>query len=168
MKILVSGGSGLIGSALTAAATAAGHHVRKLSRSNSSNILWDPERGSIDRGAIEGFDAVVVMGSPWSVYGPEVEPWIADLFTLLREADRLGIQTMYDAGYDPRGMAGIFETLLEHRQRRPNAVAAFFSTHPLTEARIADARAASDALPRRTNLVRNDGRLESVQREVGR
>ena len=52
------------------------------------------EHVAADGGAmppVEGFDAVVVMGSPWSVYGPEVEPWIADLFTLLREADRLGI-----------------------------------------------------------------------------
>jgi len=41
--------------------------------------------------AVEGFDAVVVMGSPWSVYGPEVEPWIGGLLDLLREADERGI-----------------------------------------------------------------------------
>jgi GMP synthase-like glutamine amidotransferase len=38
-----------------------------------------------------GFDAVLVMGSPWSVYGPEVEPWIAGLLDLLRDADDRGI-----------------------------------------------------------------------------
>jgi GMP synthase-like glutamine amidotransferase len=41
----------------------------------------------------DGFDAVVVMGSPWSVYGREVEPWIGGLLDLLREADerRVGV-----------------------------------------------------------------------------
>jgi GMP synthase-like glutamine amidotransferase len=51
------------------------------------------ERVAADDGAmpsVEGFDAVVVMGSPWSVYGPEVEPWIGDLLDLLREADERG------------------------------------------------------------------------------
>ena len=41
--------------------------------------------------SVEGFDAVVVMGSPWSVYGPEVEPWIGELLDLLREADERGV-----------------------------------------------------------------------------
>ena len=48
------------------------------------------EHVAADGGAMpsaEGFDAVVVMGSPWSVYGPEVEPWIGSLLDLLREAD---------------------------------------------------------------------------------
>lgn len=52
------------------------------------------EHVAADGGAmpsVEGFGAVVVMGSPWSVYGPEVEPWIGDLLDLLRDADRLGI-----------------------------------------------------------------------------
>ena len=39
----------------------------------------------------EGFDAVLVMGAPWSVYGPEVEPWIGGLIDLLREADERGV-----------------------------------------------------------------------------
>lgn len=41
--------------------------------------------------SLGGFGAVVVMGAPWSVYGPEVEPWIGDAFDLLREADRRAI-----------------------------------------------------------------------------
>jgi GMP synthase-like glutamine amidotransferase len=41
--------------------------------------------------SLDGFDAVLVMGSPWSVYGPEVAPWIDGLLDLLREADRRGV-----------------------------------------------------------------------------
>ena len=35
---------------------------------------------------LEGFDAVVVMGAPWSVYGGEVRPWIDELLERLRQA----------------------------------------------------------------------------------
>ncbi|HEX5902404.1 MAG TPA: type 1 glutamine amidotransferase [Actinomycetota bacterium] len=51
------------------------------------------EHVAADGGAMpsaEGFDAVVVMGSPWSVHGPEVGPWIGGLLELLREADERG------------------------------------------------------------------------------
>jgi GMP synthase-like glutamine amidotransferase len=52
------------------------------------------EHVAADGGAmplLDGFEAVVVMGSPWSVYGPEVEPWIGGLLDLLREADQRGV-----------------------------------------------------------------------------
>ena len=35
---------------------------------------------------LDGFDAVVVMGAPWSVYGDEVRGWIGPLLERLREA----------------------------------------------------------------------------------
>lgn len=35
---------------------------------------------------IDGFDAVVVMGAPWSVYGDEVRGWIDGLLQRLRQA----------------------------------------------------------------------------------
>ena len=52
------------------------------------------EHVAADGGAmpsLDGFDTVLVMGSPWSVYGPEVAPWIDGLLGLLREADRRGV-----------------------------------------------------------------------------
>jgi len=75
MKILVSGASGLIGSAFTRAASSAGHMIGSLSRTKSapSTIQWDPASGKIDTGALEGFDAVVhlagesIAAARWSV-----------------------------------------------------------------------------------------------------
>lgn len=52
------------------------------------------EHVAADGGAmppLDGFDAVLVMGSPWSVYGPEVAPWIGGLLDLMREADERGV-----------------------------------------------------------------------------
>ncbi|HKQ57700.1 MAG TPA: M48 family metallopeptidase [Candidatus Eisenbacteria bacterium] len=84
------------------------------------------------------------------------------------EADRLGIRYMYDAGYDPRGMAGMFGKLLDARKRRPSSVEQFFSTHPLAEDRIASARAQANALPRKSGLIANDGRLATIKQRVSR
>jgi uncharacterized protein (TIGR01777 family) len=63
MKILVSGATGLVGTALQPALKAKGHEVYKLVRSapNSAagEINWNPDEGTIDAAAIEGMDAVV-------------------------------------------------------------------------------------------------------------
>jgi Zn-dependent protease with chaperone function len=47
-----------------------------------------------------------------------------------READRLGAQNMYDAGYDPSAMVTFFNKLADGRQTEPNAVEGFFASHP--------------------------------------
>jgi GMP synthase-like glutamine amidotransferase len=36
--------------------------------------------------SLDGFDLVVALGAPWSVYGSPVQPWIEDELALLREA----------------------------------------------------------------------------------
>ena len=63
MKILVSGSSGLIGSALVTQLTGAGHYVVRLVRSapnrERGDVLWDPVSGKIERSKLEGMDAVV-------------------------------------------------------------------------------------------------------------
>ena len=61
MKILISGRSGLVGSALASFLTSGGHEVVALSRSPSKpgQIHWDPEHGVLDAAELEGFDAVV-------------------------------------------------------------------------------------------------------------
>lgn len=82
-----------------------------------------------------------------------------------READELGVRYMYQAGYDPAGMAQMFEKLLQQRQGRPSSVAQFFSTHPLTESRIRDVRRAASQLPRRSLTLR-DGDLQNIQRRL--
>lgn len=62
MKILVSGSTGLIGSALVPFLTTGGHEVLRLVRSaakEEGTVRWDPERGEIDADALEGLDGVV-------------------------------------------------------------------------------------------------------------
>ncbi len=62
MKVLVSGSSGLVGSALCEFLTQSGHDVYHLVRRKPRNeleIQWSPEKNTIDRNALEGFDAVI-------------------------------------------------------------------------------------------------------------
>ncbi len=63
MKILVSGSTGLIGSALVPFLTTGGHSVVRLIRSQprpgQAAVHWDTAAGSIDSSALEGLDAVV-------------------------------------------------------------------------------------------------------------
>ena len=60
MDVLMSGSTGLIGSALTPELEARGHRVKRLTRTARSegDIRWDPEGGVIE-GDLSGTDAVV-------------------------------------------------------------------------------------------------------------
>ena len=62
MKIVVSGGSGLIGSALVPHLRAAGHEVIRLVRREPSapdEVRWDPAGGRLDPADLAGVDAAV-------------------------------------------------------------------------------------------------------------
>jgi len=54
-----------------------------------------------------------------------------------READFLGLQYMYKAGYDPTSFVDFFEKIQTMEKRKPGSVAKVFSTHPMTDDRIA-------------------------------
>lgn len=62
MKVLVSGGTGLIGASLVRALEKEKHEVTLLARTEAvqaPRILWDPESGKVSPPLLEGFDAVV-------------------------------------------------------------------------------------------------------------
>ena len=82
------------------------------------------------------------------------------------EADKLGVQSMYRAGYNPRGMASMFEELLSREKRSPNSVARFFSTHPLTADRIRKVTAEAEKLPARGDLITDDPEYQALRRKL--
>lgn len=63
-----------------------------------------------------------------------------------READRVGMQTLVNAGMDPQAMPRFFERLQRNQQFAGKPME-FLSTHPITEERIADSRARAATLP---------------------
>jgi uncharacterized protein (TIGR01777 family) len=62
MKILVTGSTGLVGSALIPALKSSGHQIVRLVRSkpkDASEVYWNPEQGTINAVELEGLGAVV-------------------------------------------------------------------------------------------------------------
>ncbi|WP_168400003.1 M48 family metalloprotease [Acinetobacter indicus] len=72
-----------------------------------------------------------------------------------READRIGMQYMYTAGYNPQSMADFFEVM--HRATsRVSFLPDFWFTHPLTTERMSEARLRANQLPRVKSSLRDE------------
>ncbi len=63
------------------------------------------------------------------------------------EADRVGIESLTKAGFDPDGMTGFFGKLLQQYRHVPKPPE-FLLTHPLSEKRMAEAKTRALSLPR--------------------
>ena len=58
-----------------------------------------------------------------------------------READRVGFGVMTDAGFEPRGVASMFEKLQQAARLNDNGAFPYLRSHPLSTERIAEAQA---------------------------
>jgi hypothetical protein len=70
------------------------------------------------------------------------------------EADYLGLQYMYKAGYDPNSFVQFFEKLQAREKKKPGTLAKAFSTHPQTPDRISKSQEEiAKILPARAQYV---------------
>jgi len=73
-RFVISGATGMIGTALVSFLTTGGHEVTRLVRRSPApgDVLWDPDRGTIDASVVSGADAVInlaganVAGGRWT------------------------------------------------------------------------------------------------------
>src|SRR6516162_509231 len=83
------------------------------------------------------------------------------------EADYLGLQYMYAAGYDPNGAISIFEKLEALSRRKPGTVARLLSTHPMDSERIQKAqKEIEEILPARDQYVVNTSDYHAMRQRV--
>ena len=86
MKVLISGGSGLVGAALTSALRTDGHTVCCLVRPGgkalAGDVQWNPLSALVDVPAMEGFDAVVNLNGASIADGR----WTSKRKTILRSS----------------------------------------------------------------------------------
>lgn len=64
-----------------------------------------------------------------------------------QEADRLGVEILYQSNYDPRAMPKMFERMFKSTRVDKNSLPEYLSTHPLSETRIADSRNRANQYP---------------------
>jgi predicted Zn-dependent protease len=80
-----------------------------------------------------------------------------------READMLGIQYQYAAGYDPTSFVDFFEKLeMEEKDDHNNFIARAFSSHPMTDDRVKRAESMLEGLPGRDSYVTDSSEFDEV------
>jgi len=83
------------------------------------------------------------------------------------EADMLGIQYMYKAGYDPTASVDLFERMLSLEKRKPGTIARVFNTHPMTEDRLVQTQKnIAEMLPNRPEYVVTTSEFNEVRERV--
>ena len=105
------------------------HAAREMTRMNYAQI------GSIP--------LIMMTGYSWTGYGIYEASQLAIPIAFLQfsrdfeaQADYLGVQYMYRAGYDPQAFIDFFEKIQALEKRKPGLVARAFSDHPQTPDRI--------------------------------
>jgi len=82
------------------------------------------------------------------------------------EADRLGVQYMWAAGYDPTAMATMFEKLEAKNKKKPGTVARMFMDHPAPADRRAAALSLAARFPERDEYVISSSEFQRVKNRL--
>jgi predicted Zn-dependent protease len=86
-----------------------------------------------------------------------------------READYLGLEYMYKAGYDPNAFVTFFEKVEAEEKRQPGTVPKFFSTHPPTPDRVeAIQKEIGNVLPARDQYIVTTSEFDTVKLRLRR
>jgi len=105
------------------------HAAREMTRMNYAQLGTIP--------------LIMLTGYTWTGYGIYEAAQLAVPMTFLMfsrefeaQADYLGVQYMYRAGYDPQAFISFFEKIQALEKRKPGLVSKAFSDHPQTPDRI--------------------------------
>src|SRR5882724_1282861 len=79
------------------------------------------------------------------------------------EADKLGVQYMYAAGYDPSAMATMFEKLEAKNKKKPGLISRAFASHPAPPERRAAALALAARFPEHEEYVISSSEFQRVK-----
>ena len=134
---------------------AARHMTRQACRAQIANIASTP---------------LIFLGG-WGGYAMRQAASMAIPMTFLTfsrgfeaEADYLGLQYMYAAGYDPTAAIDMFEKMMSLERRKPGSIAKVFSTHPMNEDRLRKTQAEIEkVLPQKTEYIVNTSEYMEVR-----
>jgi len=83
-----------------------------------------------------------------------------------KEADRLGAQYMWAAGYDPNALITFFEKLQAKEKKKPGTLSKIFSSHPMNEDRIKEVRALVARFPARGEYQLSTSEFKDMKSRV--
>jgi hypothetical protein len=138
------------------------HAAREQTRGNWAEI------GSIP--------LVILSQGSWTGYGIYEASQLAIPVTLLEfsrefesEADWLGLQYMYKAGYDPQAFIQFFEKIDALEKHKPGAIAKVFADHPQTPDRIARSEEEiATIMPPRPDYVVTTSEFDDIKDRLAR
>lgn len=105
--------------------------------------------GAILVGVATGVDPGLIQGAVGAAQGMSVEQQIGFTRSNEKEADRVGIDVLADAGFDPIGMPNFFETMgRSSATLSENKAPEFLLTHPVTSDRMAETRDRAKSYPK--------------------
>jgi tetrahydromethanopterin S-methyltransferase subunit G len=136
------------------------HAVREMTRMNYAQLGTIP---------------LIFIGG-WTGYGIYEAASIGIPITFMRfsrefesQADYLGVQYMYRAGYDPQAFITFFEKVQALEKRKPGAVAKVFADHPQTPDRILHTQEEiARILPARDEYMVTSSEFDEVKARLAR
>ena len=125
---------------------------------------------------IASIPLIIMAQGSYAAYGAYEASQLAIPLTFLKfsreneaEADYLGIQYMYKAGYDPQSFITLFEKLQALEKHKPGALAKAFADHPQTPDRIANSEdEIATILPPRPDYVVTTSEFDDVKARLAR
>ena len=136
------------------------HAAREMTRANYAQLGTIP---------------LIFIGG-WAGYGIYEAANLAIPMTFLEfsrefeaQADYLGLEYMYRAGYDPQAFVTFFEKIQDLQKHKPGAVARAFSDHPQTPDRIAHSQEEiAKILPPRDEYLVTTSEFDEVKARLAR
>ncbi|MDP2879838.1 MAG: M48 family metalloprotease [Sulfuricella sp.] len=122
-----------------------GHEIAHVTQRHLARIIAKQEQSAITSLAMLAVAILAARSNPQVANAAMASAQATSIQTQLdftreheREADRIGLQTLTQAGFDPRGAASFFERLQKFNRLYENNAPDYLRTHPITSERIAD------------------------------
>jgi len=148
-------------------AEVAGVMAHEIAHVNARHVMENIAKAQLWQGAAM-VGSIFLGGIPGLVYQNTAGLGLAALFSKFtrdaeREADTLGVQYLYAAGYDPSAMGTMFEKLAAKNKKKPGFLAKTFSSHPQSVDRLEASNMLVSRFPEREEYVVSTSEFQRVK-----
>lgn len=134
---------------------AAHHAARQMTRGRLLNLASIPLI-FVGGGVGYAIQSALTVGRPLAV--------LSFSRSFEKEADYLGVQYLYKAGYDPQAFISFFERIQKQEKKKPGTLAKAFANHPQTPSRIKKSQQEiATILPAREQYILTTSEFEEVK-----